>query len=291
MRVTFYGSMSKKFDKQIAECLQRGIQRCGDLCELVGTEDFKKLPKGVDCAVVVGVKANSGPIFHRYRKAGRHAVFIDKGYTRIRGGPLGTLYWRISGNAFQPLHYFQKTPRPSDRWRWSETDIRDRRVPGGQEVLFAGSSQKFCDFHKLGNATEYATAVLREARKHTDRPLAYRPKPSWGDAVPIEGVRYSHPKEKFVGALDLAHVVVTYGSNACLEAMLFGVPAVVLGDGITRPLCSTSLADLDKPRFPTRDQLYQLACDLAYCQWTLSEFASGDAWKVLRPCLDIEVPA
>lgn len=276
-RLAFYASVGKKFDDGLAQTFTAGCRRHGMTTHVFPTADWAgQVDRKADVGVVVGVKDKSGPIFKAYRAAGKHAVFIDKGYTRIRGGPLKTLYWRVSINTFQPLAYF-RCGRPDHRWRALNIPITEYRP--GSTVLFAGSSQKYCDWQGLGPATAYAERVLAEIRKYTDRPVVYRPKPSWKDAVPVDGYDYSPDSDKFITRLDEAHCLVTYGSNACFEALLNGVPSIVLGDGITRPVSSTTAADVEAPRMPNRDELYHLACDLSYCQWTLDEFANGTCWE------------
>lgn len=277
MRIIIYASTNKKFDSSIAECLNEGRGR--HKITIAPTSSWKgEAEKRYDLAVVVGVKGHSGPIFKAYRDIGKHAVFIDKGYTRLRGGPVGTLYWRVSIDSFQPLPYFQKRPRPDDRWGKLGIEIKPRQE-GGEAILFAGSSQKYCDWFQLGSATRYADYVLKAIRERSSRPIIYRPKPSWADAVPIEGYEYSPDTDKFVTRLEQAHCLVTFGSNACFEALISGVPSVVLGEGITKPVSSTTVKEVDNPKFPDASVVYQLACDLAYCQYSLKEMFKGVCWQ------------
>jgi hypothetical protein len=282
MKVVFYVSEGKKFDETLAEALGRGVRRRGDEYEVRPIAGFERADPAVDVAIVAGVKGWSQDCFEAYVQAGRHAIILDKGYTRIRGGPLGTLYWRCSVDAFQPHAYLSRAQHSGERWnRLGVTIIPDLGRQKGS-VLFCGSSQKYCNWHNLGDATEYARKVLGELRRRTDRELVYRPKPSWGDAVEIPGYRYSAPGDKFLPELDRTFVVVTFGSNAAFEAILRGVPAVVLGDGIARPLARTSCKDVESPLRPAATAVYDLACNVAHCQWSADEMASGEAWKHLR---------
>lgn len=284
MNVVFYAS-DKTYDRAISRAMAKGARCTGFKVEVRPTEQFAGPDPAVDLAFVVGVKANSGPILDAYAKAGKHGAIFDKGYTRIAGGELGTLYWRLSVNGHQPLDYFQKMGRPPDRWEALNKPIKTDR-PDGQIVLFAGSSQKFCDVHGLGDANDYAAQVMTKAAKYTGKTIVYRPKPSWGKGRQIEGFGFSPPKAKFDLELARTHCLVTYGSNACFEALLSGVPAIVLGNGITRPICDTTLKRLEHPRVPSGDEVYRLACDVAYCQWTLDEMYSGLVWADVRKILE-----
>ncbi len=286
MRIAFHASVGKKFDGAISAAFADGVRTAGHKCRVIPTADWKGEPEpDAAVGVVVGVKDKSAPIFQAYRAAGKQAVFIDKGYARIRGGPLGTLYWRVSVNAFQPLEYFQKVRHSSARWDSLGVTIDGKRR-SGQNILFAGSSQKFCTWQGLGDATKYAEKVLAGIGKYARRPIIYRPKPSWTDAVPVDSFGYSPPTEKFQVELANAHVLVTYGSNACFEALINGVPTIVLGDGVTRPLSDTSLEAVERPRYPSAKEVHQLAYDLAYCQWTLEEMTSGETWQDIASHLE-----
>jgi hypothetical protein len=265
----------------VAKALGRGVTGCGHQYAVRPRAEFAG-PEA-DVGVVMSVGANSRAIFDSYLAAGRHVVYVDKGYTRVKNNATGSRYWRVSVDAFQPFAYF-RCGRPTDRWRALGIKVAQTRRKG-RHVLFTGSSQTFCEWHGLGDATAYATSVLRGIARHTDRPVVYRPRPYWERRVPIDGFGYSGDDERFVTALDGAHCVVTYGSNTCFEALISGVPAIVLGNGIAGPLCDNTLAAVDSPSFPDRDQIKQLANDLAYCQWTLAEMVSGECWENIEPLL------
>ena len=46
-----------------------------------------------------------------------------------------------------------------------------------------------------GDPTEYAKYLVSEIRKYSKRQIWYRPKPSWRDAMPIEGTYFSRHKK------------------------------------------------------------------------------------------------
>lgn len=281
MSVVFYETADHQFDRQLYLSVATGCRERGVSVRNAFDCDYRKGTVGV----IVGVKGNARGLVSFYSEPGRRFLFLDKGYVRVRGGSLGTLYWRWSANAHQPLHYFRRNS-PPDRWNSLNVKIRTRKTRG-RYVLVAGSSQKCSLFHGLGGETEYVKNLVRNIKKFTDRPVIYRPKPSWKEAVPVPGTVFSHPKTKFTYELDRAHVVVTFGSNACFDAAVAGVPAVVLGNGITRPISSTSLADIESPRLSTADEVESLCRDVAYCQWSLKEIESGEAWDSVRHMLEV----
>ncbi len=151
--------------------------------------------------------------------------------------------------------------------------------------MLAGSSAKYHAFYGLSDPTRYAQKIVKQLAHLTKREIIYRPKPSWREAVPIRGTRFSPPKsymlENLGHILPTAHCLITHGSNACFDAMVAGVPSIILGDGVALPISSCDLykiEDLPKPRDHAR---LQLLANLAYHQWTESELASGQAWDTI----------
>jgi hypothetical protein len=171
---------------------------------------------------------------------------------------------------------------PSDRWdRFGMSPAPWRRR--GEQIVFAGSSAKYHEFYQLADPTMYAKKVRGWIRERDqERLIVYRPKPSWRDAKPVVGMEYSTSAQSMTECLQGAHVMVTHGSNACFEAVMAGVPCIVLGDAVAKPISSTSLDELDAPRLATDDERSQWLANLAYLQWNLREMASGEMWANLR---------
>jgi hypothetical protein len=134
----------------------------------------------------------------------------------------------------------------------------------------------------LGDPTEYNGRLIAEIRKYTRRPIIYRPKPSWRDARAIRGARYSPPHEQLGSLLESVHCLITHGSNACLDAMMLGVPSIILGEAVMAPISSRSVSEIEHPRLARMNERRQLLGNLAYHQWTEAEMASGAAWGVIK---------
>lgn len=89
------------------------------------------------------------------------------------------------------------------------------------------------------------------------------------------------PKRSLADDLAKASVCVTYNSNTGVDAVLSGVPAVTMDEGaMAWPVTAHSLDD-DFIR-PDRTEW---AHNLAWCQWTMDEIASGEAWEHVRAAL------
>jgi hypothetical protein len=274
MRLRFFSS-DKPRERDLAGAFVAGLKQYrvkAEVRELCATPDLK----GCDAACFVGVKSKR--IFEACLAAGVTPIMFDKGYIRTRavGGRVWE-YWRISVGAHHPTAQLEHQRMPDDRWAKLKLVEKPWRRSGFQ-IVIAGSSAKYHDFYGLPDPTAWAEGVVREIREQTDRPIIYRPKPSWDGAVPIADTHFSGPNDSLAGALTNAWVMITHGSNASFEAALLGIPSIVLGNGVAKPISSTSLEDLAHPKMAKRKGWF---ANLAYFQWTEDEFRSGVSWPFI----------
>lgn len=279
MRIKFFVA-EKDRNYGIAEAMAEGAKVHGDEVEVIPQGLFQGPCDSIGACL--GVKKAGKRLLAAHLDAGCRFLFLDKSYMAR------AQHLRISIDAWQPTAYFQSN-RPPDRFERLGLEVRPLSCKGN-EILFAGSSQKYCNFNDLGDATEYATRVVAELKKgvkmqHT---IVYRPKPSWAahhpeECLPIEGTRLSAPRTPIKDELARCHLLVTHGSNAAVDALLEGVPIMALGSGIFDSMSmGEDYARIETPFFPTDEERMQFFYDLAYCQWTLEEFRSGAAWADLR---------
>lgn len=280
MRVCFYRS-SKPREGNLAEAFVAGLRAHGDDGVIRMLDGEVQVADDCEVACMVGVKSKA--LFDANWRAGVHTIIFDKGYSRHKApGPVrGWEYWRVSVDAHHPTVNLMKVDRPSDRFERLGFDIMPWRETG-KHILLAGSSAKYHEFYGLKDPTTYAKDIVRQLRAITERPIVYRPKPSWKDAVELTKTRFSALPETILDVLADAWVTVTHGSNACFESVVNGIPCIILGDGVAKPLSSTSLSDIEAPRLATDEERYAWACNLAYQQFTLPEFFSGEAWATIK---------
>lgn len=290
MKAIFWQHPEHKRETDLAKALQNGARACGDEVEIRDVpQDGKIEVRECDLVCKVGVK--SAEWFKAYREAGIPWLYFDKGYIRTRA-PIEWLdYWRLSVNAHHPIAYVATAKHDQKRADWMQLGWSPwrSRSAGGRAIIVDGASRKNYRFNGLGDPTERAREVIEKIRG-SGRHIIYRPKPSWdgeGGAVPIEGTEYARGRPgidvKDV-AYDLrrAHVVITFTSSLCFDAVLFGVPSIVLGCAIARPISSTSLEDLETPRLASDDERRQWLNNVAWCQFKMAEYRDGTAWRIVR---------
>ncbi len=279
MKAVFW-SPEKPMETGIMEAMGEGLAQHGDRLE-VARVHLDSEPIQCDVAFLFGVKRFD--LIRKHQAFGIPVVYFDKGYSRERIN--GSTYYRCAVNAHQPTDQLNLTGAdlPSaraDRFKWTPKPWRR----AGGAVVIAGSSEKYHRFFDLPHPTTWATKVVNELRGRTSRPIIYRPKPSWQGAVPIRGSVLVN-----TGGLESlladAHCLITHGSSACLEAVLSGVPSIVLGNAVARPVSSTSLNDVDDPKMVGTELRREWLRRLSWWQWSLSEMQSGAMWTRVRSLL------
>lgn len=286
MRITLYLT-DGTLEKRLRTALIKGFERHGEQVAYVPKHKFTpERARKTDLVVFVGVKGRQ--IFNDCKQVGVPTLMIDKGYFhRDR-------YLRFSLGDYQPP-YFHALNHDSSRLERQLGIKLKPRVQNGKLVLFAGSSDKYCLFHGLGSAHVYAHTVCTRLNElaGSSKTVVYRPKPSWwarhvlGDAknwIP-RNVKFSGPDNTLAGLLPNTHCLVTHGSNSAIEALVHGVPVVLLSDeGISpvRPLCETKLENVLDPYWPSDEERLKIFSNLAHCQFSIDEIAGGIMWTELK---------
>lgn len=271
MRFAFH--VRQPFTRQLLllDAVRTGAAAHGD--EVREVRGFDAIEPDVDGLILFGIGGISRQIFDAYRAARRRVVFFDKGYTRG-----GTGAFRVSVNSFQPLAYFQ-CGRSSDRFDALGIELRPYKV-GGSVVLLDGASNKYALWQGFGDFVEWGARMVERIRAVTSLPVVYRPRPTHNPPVAVPGAELSTGplREDFAAA----RVVVSWGGNIGWDAAVAGVPHFAAGDSIARPISETDWVRLAEPYIPSDAVRRQWCADVAYCQFTLAELASGHAWAEIR---------
>lgn len=272
MKIVFYASQKPR-EQRLARAFKDGAIKAGHSVTIRHTDD---ITFDCDLACMVGVK--SIRLWHTMRATDIRTMMFDKGYSRHKKGSCWE-YWRIALDGHQPSHEtLSLKGYGKKRFARLGFNVKPWRE-SGEHILIAGSSEKYHNFHGLATPTMYAQTIVNQLRKYTDRPIIYRPKPSWRDAVPIKGASFSAGKHPLESDLKNCHAIVTHGSNTCFDAAMNGIPSIVLGQGVLRPISSRNLSEIEDPELCVRNKLFNA---LAYHQWTLEEFSSGEAFETIE---------
>jgi hypothetical protein len=164
---------------------------------------------------------------------------------------------------------------PSDRWKKLQVSVAPWRTAGEHIVLCGQVPWDASVQHTDHIAWCRETAI--QLRSLTKRRVIFRPHPMYNRVVPMEdtGVELSSNAD-LIDDLQNAWAVVTFNSNAGVEATIAGIPAFAFDPGaMGYTIMNQSLDLIERPAMPKRGQWLS---NLAYTQWTLEEIAQGLAW-------------
>jgi hypothetical protein len=203
----------------------------------------------------------------------RPFIYVDTGYfgNQISSrNPRAHKIWHRM--VINDLQHQDIVPRPPDRWQRFGWKIPQRTH--GANVVIALPDEKPCKFYGI-DPEIWQNDVVNEIRQRTQRPVVIRS-------------RHRSRQNRMVNQplsaeLQNAYVLVTFNSLAAVEAVMQGVPAIVLSPThAAAPVSGRSLDTVDQPWWPDNDLLYQWVCHLAYGQFHVSEMASGAALELIR---------
>jgi hypothetical protein len=269
----FYIAQGKSREGPLMDAWARGAASTGDTMAV--HPNSVEAPAPGDVAVMVGLK--SIELRQQCLAAGQRVLTFDKGYDRKHD------WWRVSIDEHQPTKYLMTLDRPDDRMRAAGWNPAPWKIPADDDrVIIAGGGRKYYITHDLPEPVDYVSEIVAGIRAAgCKRKIWYRPKPSMSDVLPVPDTTLSRHKSIYE-ILETSCVLVTFGSNACFEAMLAGVPSIILGDAVARPISSVSLTAIENPICATDVDRLSWLSTLAYCQFRLGEIASGMAVDELK---------
>jgi len=259
----------------ICKALHSGITACGDEVQSLRSEFYSGGAEN-DGLAHYGLRGRTREAFIVYKKQ-KFAVYVDLGYWGRKEGGSYAGYHKIAVNSRHPDKYFRNRDMPSDRFDHFGLPIKPWKKDG-KHILVAGMGAKAAPIEGF-KPSEWEEAAVKEIKRYTDRPIIYRPKPSWSDPIPIEGTRFSHRNQSLEEVLENCWAVVSHHSNACVDALMEGVPAFCY-HGVAKPMGLQELALIEQPLYP--DDRQQWCANIAYTQWKVDEIQSGAMWRHLK---------
>lgn len=225
-------------------------------------------PADFDAAIFWGYVNSCQAIMRGYRGAGKAAVYLDLAYWDRQN------CYKVSVNSRHPVEYFQLYKHDDSRRKKFVKELLPYRQR--DNILVAGMGSKAAWAEKLEPLNSWETNAIAEIKRHTDRPIHFRPKTP--DAPPIPGSTYS-PGIPLSVALASANVVVTHHSNVAVDGLINGAPAFAFA-GVSSVIGLQDLSKIETPLYS--DHREQWLNDVAYCQWSIKELRDGTCWNHLK---------
>lgn len=259
--------------KVVVQAMAKGISRVGDRPAIKPAVNYRPDDQVIVFYGLVGALAKA---IRRQQAVGGTAIYVDLGYWGRRQGGRWTGYHKIAVNSRHPTEYFQR--RPHDETRFRRLGVSMMPWKRGRNILIAGMGDKgsLAEGFQPG---EWERSAVEQLRKLTDRPIIYRPKPSWLKARTIDGTIFSPPRQKIEEVLADCHAVVTHHSNVAVDGLMDGIPAFCF-EGVAVPMALADLTRIEHPEYPADRQRW--ANDIAWTQWSIAEMAEGLPWRHLK---------
>ncbi len=267
MNVVFY-TWNKSYKRDLCFAMAEGARKVGHNRRVLGI--FEKVEDNADVAVLIGCNRGTRLAFDAYRSAGKHVVYVDKGYLRYREQGMKTPreYHRIAVDCFQPASYVMDLGDDESRWEREKIKPWPWRVDG-DHIIYADSSNKYKEWFDIDD--EDVSEELWKLRWSTTKTIVYRPR---------------NCEASIYDFLTSAWALVTRGSNAAVDALLYGVPVLLTGDDcVSAPLASRGMVN-DQVFVPSDEDRHRWLCGLAWCQYTPEELESGFAWRKINERLE-----
>lgn len=263
--------------QRLASALTAGARAAGYLT-FARDDASHTAPRG-EIAAFYGFEKDSPRIMRDYVASGRKVIFLDLGYWGRQSGGRFRGFHKVAVNDRHPTAYVMNGKLPLTRLQHQRVIVRPWRLQHeNSHILLAGMSAKSAESYGL-KPEEWERWAASEIRKHTQRPILYRPKPSWRDARGIPGTNFDDPARNLELSLNGCHAVVTHHSNVAIDALAFGVPAFVW-DGAAAAVCPRDLSQIEAP--PKVRHREKFLGNLAWCQWSVEEMINGSMFKHLR---------
>lgn len=199
-------------------------------------------------AMVYGILRGCGEIIRECEWINRTYFYVDHGYFK-RGYYDG--HFRVVRNGLQTA-WTREIQKP-DRWEALKIELRPW-IRKGKHIVVCPISKYLSEFLRISQ-TKWVESVTTEIRRHTDREIVIKQK-NEGDLREI---------------MKDAWCLVTHSSNAAVDAVVNGIPCIVLGNSAAEPV-SWNWDDIESPVWPEREPW---CWELAYNQFTLEEMRRG----------------
>ena len=249
-----------------------GVKKFHPGAELLPLEDYGD---PVDIAVVFGVGKIGMPISYArakviagQEKAGKQVIILEKGYVR-RDEYYAAGFGDLNGRAD-----FRNKDMPNDRWEELGVNLEQWQHNPGGHVIVCGQVPTDASVQHI-NINEWCAEMINAITVEYFIDVVYRPHPLAYDRVPkLDGAFNSH--RPFETDMKDARAVVTFNSNAAVEAAIAGIPVFAFDIGsMAMPVANQKLSFIRQPQTPVREQW---ARNLAYAQWTKKEMEEGKPW-------------
>jgi len=233
-----------------------------------------------------GRMAANKAIWERNIQTSKPTIVIEVG-----GIKRGTT-WKVGLNGINRDAFFGDIGNSSDRSNLLNLEVKPWRTDG-EYILIAGQHDKSLQWQTMPRMSNWFLNTYDEIRKHTDRPIIFRPHPRCKLEHIERGLKNVYRQEPrhvtntyddFDMGFDNVWATISYSSNPGIHSIINGVPAFVSTHSLAYPAGNDIdfLHTIEQPLMPDRTQWLN---DYAHTEYTIEEIAAGLPLKNLTPKL------
>ena len=190
--------------------------------------------------------------------------------------------WKVGLNGINRDAYFGPCDNNDDRHRLLGLSLKPWRTHG-EYILICGQHDKSLQWQGMPSMSNWFMQTYREIRKHTSRPIIFRPHPRCQLPHIELGLKnvYRQQPGKISGSYDDYDMgfndiwaTISYSSNPGIHSIINGIPAFVGPSSLAYDVGNDIdfLHDIEKPLTPDRQQWLN---DYAHTEWTVQEISQG----------------
>jgi hypothetical protein len=200
--------------------------------------------------------------------------------------------WKVGLNGINRDAYFSE--QNNDRSRADSLGLVCKPWrSNGDFILICGQHDKSLQWSKMPRMSDWFMQTYREIRKHTDRPIVFRPHPrcrlehielGLKHVYRQEPVKIGGSYDDFDMGFDDVHCTISWSSNPGIHSVINGVPAFVSTHSLAYPVANDIdfLHVIEQPMMPDRQQWLN---DYAHTEYTVEEISQGIPLKHLTSLL------
>jgi len=271
MRFSLFKQYGALNSKPVFEAFEHSLRNAGHIIE----EDSMHSDVAVIWSVLFnGRMASNRPIWEYYTRTGKKVIVLEVG-----GIQRGTT-WKVGLNGINRDAYFGPTGMDNSRAVQQGLSLKPWRKDG-EYILICGQHDKSLQWKNMPRMSNWFLETYDTIRKHTDRPIVFRPHPRCRLEHIESGLKHVYRQDPvhiggtyddFNLGFDNVYCTVSWSSNPGIHSVINGVPAFVGPSSLAYDVAGHDLNLIEYTQTPDRTQWLN---DYAWTEYTVEEIASG----------------
>ena len=190
--------------------------------------------------------------------------------------------WKVGLNGINRDAYFGEKNNDKNRGKSLGLKLKPWRTKG-EYILIAGQHDKSLQWKDQPRMSNWFLQTYDKIRKHTERPILFRPHPrcrlehierGLKNVIRQEPRHVSGTYDDFDMQFNNIWATISYSSNPGVHSVISGVPSFVSNSSLAYPVANDIdfLHDIENPAMTDRTQWLN---DYAWTEFTIDEIAQG----------------